>query len=273
MKGKEEHIETLVKLGLTSLQARIYLTILKLQKANVGKVSNTAEIARPDVYRVLPTLEKIGLVRKVIATPIKYEATPLKEGCQILLDRKKREYDDAEQKSVELITEFNSENHAFLDESSVESFCLVNSKQLMIEKVMLADSTAEKGLDVIGRWGAMRGLVFSNTEIYEKAMKRGVRIRFIIDNPPNPNDKIIEKWSRSSPLFELRYLTEKLPIRGAIYDGKTANMCVRSIQDMEVTPSLWSNNPEFVKLLVNYFENLWQQAKPVYDVQAKPGSS
>ena len=273
MAGKEEHVETLVKLGLTSLQARIYLTILTLQKANVGKISNSAEIARPDVYRVLPTLEKIGLVRKVIATPIRYEATPLKEGCQILLGQKKREYEDAEKKSTELISEFDAENHSLFDENCVESFCLVNSKQLMIEKVMIADSTAEKGIDVIGRWGAMRALVFSNTEIYEKAMKRGVRIRFIIDNPPNPNDKIIEKWSRSSPLFELRYLTEKLPIRGAIYDCKSANMCVRSIQDMELTPSLWSKNPEFVQLLVNYFENLWQQAKPVYEEQPKPGSS
>lgn len=260
MNGKEEHVETLVKLGLTSLQARIYLTILTLKKANVGKISNTAEIARPDVYRVLPTLEKIGLVRKIIATPIMYEATPLKEGCQILLDKKKQEYDYAEQKSTELIQEFGEQNNTLLDENSVESFCLVNSRQLMIERVSLADSTAEKGIDVIGRWGAIRSLVFSNTEIYEKAMQRGVRIRFIIDSPLNLNDKIIQKWSKSSPLFELRFLTEKLPIRGAIYDGKTANMCVRSIQDQEITPSLWSNNPEFVKLLMNYFENLWQQA-------------
>jgi hypothetical protein len=115
----------------------------------------------------------------------------------------------------------------------------------------------------------MRALVFSNTEIYEKALNRGVRIRFIIDNPPNLNDKIIQKWSKSSPLFELRYLTEKLPIRGAIYDGKSANMCVRSILDQELTPSLWSNNAEFVKLLVNYFESLWQQAKPVFEAQPK----
>jgi sugar-specific transcriptional regulator TrmB len=263
--GKEEHVETLVKLGLTSLQARIYLTILTLQKANVGKVSTAAEIARPDVYRVLPTLEKIGLVRKVIATPIMYEATPLKEGCQMLLERKKQEYEEAEQKSTELIERFDAENHSLLDENCVETFCLVNSRQLMIERVSLADSTAEKGIDVIGRWGVIRGLVFSNTDIYEKAMKRGVRIRFIIDNPPNNNDTIIRKWCNGSPLFELRYLTEKLPIRGAIYDGKTANMCVRTIQDQELTPSLWSNNPEFVKLLLNYFESLWQQAKKIPD--------
>jgi len=70
-------------------------------------------------------------------------------------------------------------------------------------------------------------------------------------------------------LFELRVLPGKLPIRGAIYDGKTANMCVRSILDQEITPSLWSNNAEFVKLLVNYFENLWLQAKPFYEVKAK----
>jgi sugar-specific transcriptional regulator TrmB len=107
LSGLDEHVETLVKLGLTSLQARIYLTVLTLQKANVGKISNTAEIARPDVYRVLPTLEKLGLVRKVLASPIMFEPTPLKDACTLLLQRKKEEYSEACERSMTLIKEFN----------------------------------------------------------------------------------------------------------------------------------------------------------------------
>ncbi len=261
MQNKDEYIETLVKLGLTSLQARIYLTIVTLQKAGVGKIATMADIARPDVYRILPIIEKIGLVRKVIATPVTYEATPLKEGCQLLLDRKKSDYVEAEQKISDLIRAFDEKNNITIDEGTVESFCLINSKQLLIERIVLADSTAKKSIDVIGRWGAIRAVVFSNTDVYQEAMKRGVKIRFITDTP-KVNDKFVANLNRkSNPLFELRYLEEPLPIRGAIYDGKTANMCVRTIQDLQLTPSLWSNNPEFVKLLLNYFENLWSQGK------------
>jgi sugar-specific transcriptional regulator TrmB len=261
LSGKEEHVETLVKLGLTSLQARIYLTILTLQRANVGKVSNIAEIARPDVYRVLPTLEKIGLVRKVITTPIMYEATPLKEGCQILLNRKKAEYEEAEQESTELIRTFEEKNSTIVDQGNGESFWLINGRELLIERILLADSTAKKSIDVIGRWGAIRQVVFSNSDVYQQAMKRGVKIRFITDKP-TVADTFVEKLSKANNrLFEFRYLEEPLPIRGAIYDEESANMCVRTIQDQQLTPSLWSNNPEFVKLLVNHFENLWQRAK------------
>jgi sugar-specific transcriptional regulator TrmB len=262
---KDEHIEIFVKLGLTMLQARIYLTILILHKASVGKISTEADIARPDVYRVLPTLEKIGLVRQVIATHIMYEATPLKEGCQILLDQKKFEYDEVQQKSEDLIRTFQEKNHHSSDESCVESFCLINSNKLQIEKIVIEDSNAQKSIDVIGKWGAIRALVFSNSDVYQQAMKRGVRIRFITDKP-NPNDTFLQKWCNSGPLFEVRIL-EELQIRGAIYDHKTANMCVRTItvHDHELTPSLWSNNHEFVNLLLTYFESLWLQAKRLTD--------
>lgn len=39
-----KQVETLEKLGLTSLQARIYLTTVTLQKASVGKIATTAEV-------------------------------------------------------------------------------------------------------------------------------------------------------------------------------------------------------------------------------------
>lgn len=263
MNDNSEHIEILVKLGLTTLQARMYLTILTLQKAGVGKISIVSDIARPDVYRVLPMLEKIGLVRKVIVTPIMYEATPLKEGCQILLNLKKSELEETEQRSIELIKTFDEKIHRSNCDEGNESFWLINSKMLLIEKISLVESTAKKSIDVIGKWGAIRALIFNNTDIYQQAINQGVKIRFITDNP-KPNDKFIEKLTKKSgPLFELRFLEEQLPIRGAIYDGLTANMCVRTIQDQELTPSLWSNNLEFVNLLLSYFDRLWTQTKKI----------
>ena len=257
------HIELFEKLGLTNLQARIYLTVLLLQKAGVGKIAISSDIARPDVYRVLPTLEKIGLVRKVIVTPIMYEATPLKEGCQILLNLKKSELEETEHRSLELIKTFDEKIHRRNGDEGNESFWLINSKMLLIEKISLSESTAKKSIDVIGKWDAIRTLIFSNMEIYQQAINCGVRLRFITDNP-RPKEKFIEKLTKKSgPLLELRYLEEQLPIRGAIYDGLTANMCVHTIQDQELTPSLWSNNLEFVNLLLSYFDRLWVQAKKI----------
>jgi sugar-specific transcriptional regulator TrmB len=63
-------------LGLTSLQAKTYLALVTLGKANVQTIAKASNVARQDVYQVMPTLQKLGLGEKIIAKPIIYEATP-----------------------------------------------------------------------------------------------------------------------------------------------------------------------------------------------------
>jgi sugar-specific transcriptional regulator TrmB len=259
LSGIDEHVETLVKLGLTSLQSRIYLTVLTLQKANVGKISNTAEIARPDVYRVLPTLEKLGLVRKVLASPIIYEPTPLKDACTLLLQRKKDEYSDAQERSMTLIKEFNERTQIVIGESGTEHFTIINSKELLLEKFREADITTKKTVDIISDWHTIRGLLLGCIEASEQAMQRGVKIRLITDK--ESFDRRAEAASKKNPLLEVRYLDGQVPVRAGIYDGRLANMRVRTKEDNEMVPSLWSDNPDFIKVMVGYFECLWQRAK------------
>lgn len=259
MNGKEEHVETLEKLGLTLLQARIYLTILTLQKANVGKISENAEIARPDVYRVLPTLEKIGLVKKVLATPVMYEATPLKDTCNLLLKTKKDEYEEAHERSITLIKEFSESSKVVIGESGTESFSIINSKDLLLEKFREADANVKNGVDIISDWHTIRPLLFSLLDAPNEAMNRGVKIRLITDK--ESFEKRADAAGKRDSRLEVRYLDGPVPIRAGIYDRNLANMRVRTQQDNLMVPSLWSNNPDFVKVLVAYFDNLWEKAK------------
>jgi sugar-specific transcriptional regulator TrmB len=54
----DEPIQTFMSLGLTLLQAKLYLTLVKLgsQGGEVRKISRESSIARQDVYRILPEL-------------------------------------------------------------------------------------------------------------------------------------------------------------------------------------------------------------------------
>lgn len=79
--SQEEHYQTFVNLGLTYLQAKVYVTLLKLGDvgAEVRKIASASAIARQDVYRILPALQKMGLVEKVVAIPTIYRPIPLEE--------------------------------------------------------------------------------------------------------------------------------------------------------------------------------------------------
>lgn len=110
IQNDEECIQALMKLGLTLLQATIYLALAKLGKAGVKKISKASNVARPDVYRVIPALGKIGLVEKIVATPTMYKAVPLKEGISILLQQKTDENIELQKKTKALLSNFQENN-------------------------------------------------------------------------------------------------------------------------------------------------------------------
>jgi len=251
-------IQTLVKLGLTALQAKIYLTTVIVQKAGVAKISAVSKVARPDVYRVLPTLENIGLVRKIIASPTIYEATPLKQGCELLLQSKKNEYTQIQQDTSSLIHDFY-DKHIKAQDVSSNDFVLISSATLLLEKFQIENAVAKSSIDVAGHWLAVRPLVFGYNPIFQKALKRGIKIRVVTEKPSAEQLRDVVK----NPLLEIRFLDTCVPIKAVIYDGKRANMCVGTLSTDEIIPSLWSDNPEFVKVVLAYFENAWSNAKPV----------
>ena len=255
--------QTLLELGLTFLQAKIYLALIKLQEAGAKKISATSNVARPDVYRVLPALEEIGLAEKIIAKPTQYKATPIKEGCNILLQTKTKEYTALHQNTMNLIKNFDSKKDEItLHDATLEQFSLITSKALLLKKFEIEDSSAEDSIDVIGDWNLVRNLIFNHLHIFEKALKKGVKIRAVTEkfDENEFDDKVLLKF-KGNPLFEIRHLDRPIPTKTAIYDSKKANMCVRTIDDGEIEPSLWSDNPQFVKVIKAYFENIWNEAQ------------
>lgn len=254
-------VQTLVELGLTELQAKIYLAAVILHKAAVGKIAALSKVARPDVYRVLPALEENGLIKKIIASPTVYEATPLKQGCDLLLQRKKAEYTQVQEKTNELIDEFNRKNQFDPAEQPKDNFELVTSPQLLLEMLANENAFAKESIDVMGYWVHLRPLVFGAVKFFTKALKRGVKIRVISDKP---SDRSVEMLT--NPLFEMRVSSGPVIPKMVIYDGKKANMFVGA-SSTDIAPSLWSDNPEFVKVISAYFENTWAQSEVAGQLQ------
>ncbi len=60
MNLKGEDLSILTQLGLTTRQAEVYLTICKLEKATVKTCAKRLQIARAEVYRAIPHLEKLA---------------------------------------------------------------------------------------------------------------------------------------------------------------------------------------------------------------------
>ncbi len=252
------------------MQAKVYLALTTLGNATVKKISMATNIARQEIYRVLPTLLKLGLVVEVVAMPTIYKAMPLKEAVSILLQYKTEEYNDLQKKTAKLLNNSRQESVKTALHAEASQFIVISEKKLLYKMLDEENRTVQKSLEVAGKWANVRNVLFGfELDVFKSALQRGVRIRWLTET--HKEDKSILKTLRlleKNPLFELRYLAPPVPIQTAIYDEKVISLHILKTPKDEVT-SLWSNNAVLVKVVKNYFDEIWGRANKHYLPHAK----
>jgi sugar-specific transcriptional regulator TrmB len=253
-----EDIQTLIGLGLTALQAKIYLTLVKSGKATIKGISVAAKVDRADVYRVVIKLQNKGLVEKMIASPATFKATPIKDGISFLLQEKNMEYTTLQKKTEELLTNYQNNSYNSSTQTEDSQFFIISEKTLLYKTLDELNNSVQKSLDVAGTWERSRGALFDfEFEVFKKALKRGVRIHWITETHEEDTSTLKALQTlQKSPLFELRYFVPPIPLQTAVYDNREVSMCIALPTCDEVT-SIWSNNPMFVRVVSNYWEEVW----------------
>ncbi|MCW4019214.1 MAG: hypothetical protein NWF00_11150 [Candidatus Bathyarchaeota archaeon] len=272
---EDEKIQVLVGLGLTTLQARAYLALSSLGVAQTKAVSKISHIARQDLYRIMASLQKQCLVEKTIRSPATYKATPMKEGISILLQRKTEEYSNLQIETEKMVNNFQKsafKSKLRIEEVAPSQFFMISEGKLLGKTLGERNRVVERSLDVAGPWKSTRAVLF-NLELntFKKALKRGVRIRWVTE--AHEKDKYIKKALqilKKHPLFEIRYFVPPIPLQTAIYDEKEVIMCIAVYPSPDIT-SICSDNAMFVKVALNYFEEVWNGASkaPITDPPKK----
>lgn len=260
MLQEDEQIQLLSKLGLTYLQAKTYLAIARLGKADVKTISRTSKVARQDIYRIMPTIQKMGLVEKIVASPTLYKVTPIKESLCVLLQNKTNECMELQLKMKEFFNNFQNRVDETALQDEEQQFSIISSKRLLHKKLSEKDKAAQKSIDAIANWKTIRTTFFHRSQDVVNALKRGVKLRIITEE--HEKDKQVEKiiqTFRRYPLFEIRYRSAPISINAVIHDETEINMCIATLPDNDV-PSLCSTNARFIKVMAAYFEDLWNSA-------------
>ena len=69
---QEELVNRLSQFGLTTNQSKVYLSIIHVGSISAGNISKVTFLHRQDIYKILPKLEKKGLITKTIGKPTKF---------------------------------------------------------------------------------------------------------------------------------------------------------------------------------------------------------
>ena len=265
MLQNDETIKILMNLGLTCLQAKTYLVLTTLKEAEAKKISKISNIARQDIYRIMPELEKVGLVERIISTPTLYKAIPLKEGSFVLFQKRAKEH-AALQEKIEALAEHEDKERnidTIVDETTSQ-FIVTSEKKLFLKKMGDAISEAQSSINTIIEPDRWKTMLFYHGQHMRKAMGRGVKIRIITEGKQEKSNRNEEALKKNS-LFELKYSSAYLPVTGTIFDSKEVDLHISNT----VVPVLYTNNPQVVKLAETYFECLWEKAQTSLNILDK----
>jgi sugar-specific transcriptional regulator TrmB len=253
----DKHIETLQNFGLSFLQAKTYLVLLMLGEADTKTIAKASNVARQEIYRVMPSLLKLGLGTKTIGKPTLYHATPLNDALGILLKKQKQEITKLENEQRWLLNNLHSVNSQNLTSEDETQFTITSELTLFFithEKLL---AKTQETIDII-----LPCIVFPNrfndlwasleNKLYQT---KDLKVRLIV--PSNSKKDLLPVGILEYPGFKIRYLPDLISFGMYIFDKQELTL---SIAEQEGLPSLWSNNPNIVTIARSYYELLWTKA-------------
>jgi sugar-specific transcriptional regulator TrmB len=257
---KEDYVKTLIDLGLFTYAESVFLVLERLKSSNARTVATASRQPRQDVYKVLDELMQLGLIEKELSAPAKFTAVPIHDACSLLLKRrvKNAAYLRREAKVLE-------RNFQGIDVEPVHDedrkVLLVSEGETIVFRMKKSIQTARKTIDAIAPQKFLGQGFFFLTDALEKALQRGVKIRFItyILDEMSSQFSVPPILAKNSS-FKLKTTINHTRSRFCVYDNKEVTVMLSSDMDFTKSSLLWSNCASLVDGYQDYYETIWNDS-------------
>jgi|WetSurMetagenome_2_1015567.scaffolds.fasta_scaffold359352_1 sugar-specific transcriptional regulator TrmB len=255
---KDYFASTLTGLGLTKQQAKVYHALIQSKKATANDISEVSEVARPDVYRVLDELEKVGFVTRIIAKPVEFQAIPIDKCLNLLMKLRIDKTSDLSDRIRYLIENFSPTNSVNVESEVKNQFILLPKKTPVYIKTETMLRNAKGCVCFLGLTRSMISWLSSYSSLFEKMLERQVECRIIMPKfePTQEPFSSLKKYSN----FDLRVIAETPITCFSVWDRKELMLTTSTADSATPAPTLWSSNEGLVNLALGYFDSLWVKA-------------
>ena len=253
----EFSVQSLMKLGLTEYEARIYVVLTKMGSRNASEISFLGKVPRPKTYGAIRGLESKGLLRIVPGKPERYMAVSPNDVLIPLVEKLNRETTECVQVVENLALAFESSRYVYTEKPYERSdLWSVKGRDKVYKRVQ--DMIGEAKVNVFFTTSA-NGLVRvykAQSEVLEKASERGAKVRVAA-----PINQINASVARElGEVIEVRNAV--VPMVKFVSADSAEIMFTEDIpDDTNVTAGqdvgTWTNDPLLVKAHERIFEQTW----------------
>jgi len=253
----EETASGLADFNVTKSQAKIYIALIALGIASPSEIAALSKVRREEVYRIIPKLEKLGLISRKLKSPRKFSAIQPETAIQLLMETKlkimKEEIGKLQQKQTELVFKLKTIELPLQQDNSMET--ITNQEQLFT-KIINMTQNAQKQIDIITSLENLKYAYLNYPKNLYARLKR-TKIRIITEShEPNAfTVELMRHLEANNNYIKLKQM-EKLQFNTVIVDDKEA-VWGESQPRNKNTYYLWTNDPTQIAILKMSFESLW----------------
>ena len=261
----EKTAKELALFGVTNTQAKIYIGLNALGVASASEIASLSEVRREEVYRVMPELEKLGLVTRKLGTPRRFLAIELKMALKTLIETKRKAMEEETanlmRKKVELIAQLKTTTRLRPEEdSSTEVF---SEHVSALAKLVQMIKKAKRRIMLVSSLDQVGTVLVRKIEKTVEMNQNQISTQIITDNSWLNETRLL-KFMRSKMAdkqIELRHV-EVLPFNLLIVDEEEAIWGEFQPRNAG-SKTFLTNDQTQIGLVKMAFDNLWGQSQKV----------
>jgi len=256
--------DVLVKLGLTHMQAKIYLSMVGMEeKKKAQTISQAVGLDRSNTYQLLSQLQEMGLVEKILGKPSTYRAKQIQEGISSLLNNYEEHYDSIQKEASKLMKTMQPKCEGSDKLSADEYLSLTSGFKMSCAEYSKNLQNLQDSLDYICiDWKKVVNWFIRFEQDYLEALRRGVKIRCIAQIRRHEKMPPIVSEFLESGLFTIRSATTAAHAGIDIWDKERVHIIVYPGNNLNGLDVIKSSHSALIELAQDLFETKWKQAKP-----------
>jgi len=252
----------LTRFGLTHLQAKTYVVLLRLGTSRAGEIAREAKINRAEVYRLIKDLQKLGLVEVSLTRPVTFTPVAPDRAITALVARMKDHLTQLEATGNEVQMYLSSIERKKAEEEEEEEervrLSPIVGIQRISDKAVGMASRAQKSLLLAASFEEFQRyvLIVEWPKLVKSLVRKRVQTKILLDikEVDNTIQGLLKKVEPFKDLIEIRHV-DNLATHIMIVDDE------EMLLGVEVRPEpldLWTNSPTCVNAIKTFFDQLWR---------------
>jgi sugar-specific transcriptional regulator TrmB len=265
--SQEKVLKSLVNMGLTRTDAKIYVFLAKRGTQKAQDVALATKIAKQRLYPSLRRLQSKGLVNATLERPARFSALSFEKALDLFAKAKLEEAKNIQQSKGSLLSDWQSIVVKEAEDKSAK-FTVIEGRNYIYSKIQQMTQETKNQLSTVT---TVPGLIQADQyglldTAFNHPLKHEIQFRFLTELSAlnmNAMNTLLERAPKTGFNLKVRNpeLGLKLSPRMVLRDNEELLFFITSQTDKDTC--LWTTCKELVQSFVAVFDELWRNSTDI----------